>query len=62
MEHYEIWKWCILDLTINNHKHAKHNIVKFFSSVKLDTSAKFPNITCDIIFKFCKILSKYFQN
>ena len=43
MEHYKIRKRCISNLTINNHKHAKHNIAKFFSSVKLDIY-------------FCKIL------
>ena len=39
MEHYEIRKQSISDLTINNHKHA-YAVVKFFSSVKLDIFAK----------------------
>ena len=50
-ENYEIQKRCISDLTINNHN-TLNAIVKFFSSVKLDTFAKSPDIASDIIFQF----------
>ena len=56
MERYEIQKRYNSDLTINNHKHAQRNIVKCFSSVKLDIFAKSPDIACNVIFYFVSLL------
>ena len=37
MEYFKIRKRCISDLTVNNHINTLNAIVKFFSSVTLDT-------------------------